>query len=111
MAIAPSLLTDPRMAAAIAELTDLIRGSYPETTFITDVDEHEGAVFVTAVVDVDDPDEVVDVFIDRLIALQVDDGLPLHIIPVRTPARREKLLAELHQRPKRSETGTRTAIV
>lgn len=101
MAAASSLLTDPRMTAAIAELTDLIRGAYPETTFSTDTDEHEGSVFVTAVVDVDDPDEVVDRFIDRLVTLQVDEGLPLHIVPIRTPARREKLFTELRDQQRR----------
>lgn len=91
-------LTNPRMAAAISELTDLISRSYPTTTFVTDVDEDGKTIFVTATVDVDDPDEVVDLYIDRLVTLLVDEGLPLHIIPVRTPARNEKLWTELQSR-------------
>jgi hypothetical protein len=110
MAAASSLLTDPRMTAAIAELTDLIRNAYPETTFITDTDEHEGMVFVTAIVDVDDPDEVVDRFIDRLVTLQVDQGLPLHVIPIRTPERREALLAAIRDE-RRSSTDPRAATI
>lgn len=86
-------LSDPRMVAAIAELTNLIRDRYPDTIFTTELGEHEDSVFVTAVVDVDDPDEVVDCFIDRAVTLQVDEGLPLHIIPIRTPARTAHLLA------------------
>lgn len=110
MAAASSLLTDPRMTAAIAELTDLIRSAYPETTFMTDADEREGSVFVTAVVDVDDPDEVVDRFIDRLVTLQIDEGLPLHIIPIRTAARREKLLAELQTNGQAGATPRTRAV-
>jgi hypothetical protein len=90
-----NLLTEPRMTAAIAELTELIRERYPDTTFTTELGENEEAVFVTAVVDVDEPDEVVDCYIDRSVTLLVDEGLPLHVIPVRTPAREAQLLANL----------------
>jgi hypothetical protein len=83
------------MVSAIAELTDLILRQYPETTFVTEVDEYGTTVFVTATVDVDDPDEVVDLFIDRLVDMHIEEGLPLHIIPVRTPERREKLRASM----------------
>ena len=40
-----------------------------------------------ATVDVDDPDEVVDLVIDRMLALQIDVGLSVHLIPIRTPER------------------------
>lgn len=105
MTATTNLLTDPRMQAAIAELTGLIRERYPDTTFTTELVENEEAVFVTAVVDVDDPDEVVDCYIDRSVTLLVDEGLPLHVIPVRTPAREEQLLATL--RTARSTGGGR----
>ncbi len=95
MASTSSLLSNPRMTAAIAELTQLIQRRYPGATFTTELGENEDAVFVTAVVDVDDPDEVVDCFIERAVTLQVDEGLPLHIIPIRTPERNLKLLAAL----------------
>ena len=95
MSATSNLLSNPRMMAAITELTNLIRDRYPETTFTTELSEHEESVFVTAVVDVDDPDEVVDCFIDRAVTLQVEEGLPLHVIPIRTPARNAHLLATL----------------
>ena len=95
MATTSNLLSNPRMTAAIAELTELIQRHYPETTFTTELGENEDAVFVTAIVDVDDPDEVVDCFIDRAVTLMVDEGLPLHFIPIRTPERNTKLLAEM----------------
>jgi hypothetical protein len=46
-----------------------------------------------AVADVDDPDEVGDLVVERVVALQVDEGIPLHVIPLRTPER------ERHSRP------------
>jgi hypothetical protein len=95
MSMMTNLLTDPRMISAITELTELIRRNYPATTFITEVDEHGTTVFVTATVDVDDPDEVVDLYIDRLVDMHVDEGLPLHVLAVRTPERRERLRASM----------------
>ena len=77
----------PQMQAAIAELHGLILEKFPDTTFDTgEADEH-GVVFVRAVVNVDDPDKVKDVFIDRMVDLLVDDGLAIYIVPVRAPAR------------------------
>ena len=93
MATQSNTYADSRMSAAIAEVTELIRESYPDTTFVVDVGEDQEAVYVTAVVDVDDPDEVVDCFIERVLTLQIDEGLPLHVIPIRTPARRDRLRA------------------
>ncbi|MGI8477980.1 MAG: hypothetical protein ACR2OO_16660 [Thermomicrobiales bacterium] len=99
-------LSNPKMTAAITELTEIIRGRYPDTIFTTEIGEDRQTVFVTAIVDVDDPDEVVDCFIDRAVTLQVDEGLPLHVIPIRTPARREKLRAALQAgRPSSGTTG------
>jgi len=39
--------------------------------------------YLIVTVDIEDPDEVVDVCVEKLLALQVDEGLPLYIIPVR----------------------------
>jgi len=33
---------------------------------------------------IDDPDEVVDVYAEKLLTLQVEEGLPLYIVPVRS---------------------------
>ncbi|MBX3069005.1 MAG: hypothetical protein KF883_00755 [Thermomicrobiales bacterium] len=103
MTTASTIPLDPQMAAAIAELTEAIRKSYPETTFVVDAEENQEAVFVTAIVDVDDPDEVVDCFIDRVLTLQIEEGLPLHIIPIRTAARRERLRATLQVEGRRDK--------
>lgn len=83
--------TDPRMQAAVAELQELIRSQYPSTTFTVGAAEDPDGVYMRAIVDVDDTDEVTEVFIDRMIDLQVEDGLPIYVVPVRTPERREAL--------------------
>ena len=73
---------DPRIQAALAELRGLIREAYPAARFdVTRGDDPEG-IYLTATVDVDDAEEVVDVFLDRLLELQIEDGLPVYVIPV-----------------------------
>jgi hypothetical protein len=39
-------------------------------------------LYVLATVDVEDLDCVTDAFIDRLLELQIDEGLPIYIVPV-----------------------------
>lgn len=80
-------ITNPRMKAAVEELQGLIRSHFPSTTFTVGEDEGPDSVYMRAIVDVDDTDEVTEVFIDRLVDLQVDDGLSIYVVPVRTPER------------------------
>ena len=97
---------DGRMQAAIAELRALIGQRYPDATFsLSHPEDEPTSVELTAVVDVDDPDEVLDLVIDRVVELQVDEELPIHVVPIRTPARVAAYLAERRQpghRPRRS---------
>lgn len=87
-----------RTQGAIAELQELIRSNFPTTTFTVGEAEDPDGIYVRAIVDVDDPDEVTEVFIDRMIDLQVEEGLPIYVVPVRTPERigalRERQRAE-----------------
>lgn len=84
---------DRRTQNALAELMSLIRSKYPDAEFdvSTGHDDPENIHLITTV-DLDDPDEVSDLVADRLIELQVEDRIPVYVIPVRTPAR---ILAEL----------------
>ncbi|MHB8576202.1 MAG: hypothetical protein ACYDCQ_12820 [Dehalococcoidia bacterium] len=89
---------DARTRAAIDELTALVRQHYPTATFAVGPSEDDLAVtHITATVDIDDPDEVVDLVIDRMLELQIEEGLAVHLIPVRTPAR-VKALRQRHRR-------------
>ena len=75
-------MDDPRIEPAIEEIKDLILARYPEAHFeVSRGDDPEG-VNLTANVDVEDTDEVVDLYIDRLIDLQVEDRLPLYVLPL-----------------------------
>jgi hypothetical protein len=67
-------------------LHELIRPRYLTTTFIVGEVEDPGGVYLRAIVDADDTDEVTEVFIDRMIDRQVEDDLPIYAVPVRTPA-------------------------
>jgi hypothetical protein len=96
-------LDDPRVAAALAELQALITAHYPTATFSTARGEDPEGMYLTATVDVDDTDDVVDQFIARLLDLQIEEGLPVYVIPVRPIAR---VAAELREHPVRPAPGS-----
>jgi hypothetical protein len=80
------------MQAAIEELQGFIRARYREATFEVCSGEDPEGIYVTATVDVEDRDEVVAVFIDRLVDLRVTEEIPLHVLPVRPPERNAAIL-------------------
>jgi H2-forming N5,N10-methylenetetrahydromethanopterin dehydrogenase-like enzyme len=75
------------MQAAIGELQRLIQQDYPETTFQREPGDDPAGMYVLATVDVEDTDAVVEVYIDRLLELQIDEGLAVYVVPVRPLAR------------------------
>jgi hypothetical protein len=75
------------MQAAIAELQELILSHFPETSFTVGEAEDPDGVYMRAIVDIDDTDEVTEIFIDRLVDLQVDERLPIYVVTIRTPER------------------------
>jgi hypothetical protein len=83
---------------AVAELIGMITSEYPSASLEVSpgVDDPD-ATHIIAVVDMDDPDEVMDLVIDRLVELQVDDELPISVIPIRTPERTTQLLQTQHK--------------
>jgi hypothetical protein len=86
--------SDPRMKAAIAELQERIAGHFPTATFKIEVGDDPDGVYLITVVDLDDPDPVLDVVIDRMLEMEVDEGLPLYVVPARTPERIAAMLRE-----------------
>jgi H2-forming N5,N10-methylenetetrahydromethanopterin dehydrogenase-like enzyme len=80
-------LSTPRMQAAIAELQRLIQRHYPEAIFQVEPGDDPTGLYVLATVDVEDTDAVVEVYIDRLLELQIDEGLAVYVVPVRPLAR------------------------
>ncbi len=80
-----------RSKAALAELQGLITRQYPAATFSVrrGIDDSDGIELWTTV-DVEDTDQVLDHVIDRVMEMQIEDRLPVHVIPVRP---RERVLA------------------
>ena len=82
------LVLDERTRQAVAELQATIAARYPTTTFkLVPSPEDPTSLLLLATADVDDPDEVGDLVLDRVISLIVDEGIPIHVIPLRTPER------------------------
>ncbi|MGH2533556.1 MAG: hypothetical protein ACRDJW_14755 [Thermomicrobiales bacterium] len=77
------LLNEPRMKEAIRELQDLILARYPQATFEMGIGDDPLGIHITATVDVEDAFEVVDLYIDRMSDFQIDEGLPIYIVPAR----------------------------
>ena len=84
---------EPRVETALDELRGMIRGHYPDASFqVARAEDDPEAVHLITTVDVEDPDAVVDLVIDRLLELQIDEHMPVHVIPVRPV---ERVLQEL----------------
>ncbi len=78
---------DHRTRQAIEELQGAITARYPTITFAVERSPADTAsIHLVAVADVDDPDEVGDLVVERVVDLQTA-GIPLHVIPIRTPER------------------------
>jgi hypothetical protein len=81
---------DPRRQQAVTELIEMIKRHYPTASFVIGPGEDApDATHIVATVDVDDPDEVMDLIIDREIELQVDEGIPIYVIPIQPAERAE----------------------
>ena len=76
-----------RLQAAVEELQRLIHGVYPAATFQVVPGDDPAGTYVVATVDVEDVEAVIDVYIDRLLAFQIDEGLPVYVVPMRLLAR------------------------
>jgi hypothetical protein len=80
-------LSTPRMQAAIEEIQRLIQQHYPEATFQVESGDDPTGMYLLATVDVEDTDGVVEVYIERLLELQIDEGLAVYVVPMRPLAR------------------------
>lgn len=79
---------DVRVHQALAELQTTILSHHPTATFMIGAcGESPDSTCLTVRVDLDDPDVVLDLVIERVLEFQMEDGLPLHVVPIRTPTR------------------------
>ena len=93
-----STLFSPRMDAAIKEMKQVILQHYPEATFDMGLGEDPIGMYLIATIDLADLGEVEDHLIDRLVDLQVDEGLPLYVIPTRPNQRSLEMMRKEQER-------------
>ncbi len=84
----------PRMEDALRELQTLITGRFPEATFVVEEGVDPEGVYLVITVDIPDTDEVVATIGDRLLDLQVTEGLPVYVTPLRPI---ERVIAQLRE--------------
>jgi hypothetical protein len=75
------------MEEAVQELKGLITTRFPQATFVVEEGADPKGIYLVTTVDIADTDEVIDLVGDRLLELQVDEGLPLYVTPLRPLAR------------------------
>jgi hypothetical protein len=95
------------MRHAVDELKGLVQERYPQATFhVTRSPEDRSVIHLVTTVDVPDTTEVVDAVLDRVLQLQIDENLPVHVIPVRPRDRVLAMAREQHaeRKPRRSPT-------
>jgi predicted NBD/HSP70 family sugar kinase len=85
----------PRMEAAVHELQELITARFPQAAFVIEEGFDPEGIYLVTTVDIADTDEVIAVVGDRLVELQVDEGLPLYVTPLRPI---ERVIAQLRER-------------
>lgn len=74
----------PAIDAALEELKQIILAKFPDATFEVQrgIDEPDSFELDT-IVDLEDGGDVLDLVIDRVMDMQLNDGLPIHVIPLR----------------------------
>lgn len=79
---------DARAQTAVDEMQALVLQHYPEATFEVQrgIDDPE-AIHLWVTVDLEDPDEVVDLVIEPMMEIQIEREIPVFVIPIRTPER------------------------
>jgi hypothetical protein len=85
----------PRMEEALRELQGLITARFPQATFVVEEGFDPEGIYLVTTVDITDTDEVIAVVGDRLVELQVDEGLPVYVTPLRPI---ERVIAQLRER-------------
>jgi hypothetical protein len=100
-------LQDARVQTALDELRRLIQECYPTASFEIRAGEDPSGIYLVATVDTDDIGDVIELVTDRLVTMQVDERLPVYVVPVHTPEQiRERLRARQQALPDRAPVAT-----
>ena len=90
---AAALALGSRMRGAIETVRVMIGREYPSATFrLSRGPDDADQVLLWATVDLDDTEEVLDFASESLWQLEVEEGIILHVIPLKTP---ERMLADM----------------
>jgi hypothetical protein len=89
----------PAMEEAINELKGTISERFPQASFVVEEGFDPKGIYLVTTVDIADTDEVMDVVGDRLVELQVEEGLPIYVTSLRPI---QRVLAELREREQAS---------
>jgi hypothetical protein len=84
----------PRLADAVHELQGLITARFPQASYVVEGGSDPEGIYLVTTVDIADTDEVIAVVGDRLVELQVEEGLPVYMTPLRPI---ERVIAELRE--------------
>ena len=85
----------PAMEKAVNELKGAISERFPQASFVVEEGFDPKGIYLVTTVDIADTDEVIDAVGDRLLELQVDEGLPIYVTPLRPI---QRVVAELRER-------------
>ena len=85
----------PRIKEALHELKGLITARFPQAAFVVEEGFDPEGIYLVTTVDIADTDDVIATVGDRLVELQVDEGLPVYVTPLRPI---ERVVAELRKR-------------
>jgi hypothetical protein len=97
----------PRAQRALDELQAMISAKFPRATFEIQTGHDPAGIYLLATVDIEDPDEVMSIYSNRLVDIQVYDEIPVYVVPLRPVARVAAELREEQARafPPLSATG------
>lgn len=77
----------PAIRASLDRLRDVILRTYPDATFsVGGSPDDPEAVHLYVLVDIDDPEDALDLVVDLVAELQIEHGQPIFVIPLRPPA-------------------------
>lgn len=87
-----------RVQAAARELKETILDKYPTATFrLSRAADAPRSWNLWTTVDVEDLDEISDLVTERALDMRVEDGIPIHVIPIRGNADVSELPAAIRR--------------
>jgi hypothetical protein len=73
-----------QVQAAARELQTAIQSKYPAATFrLSRAADEQRSWNLWTMVDIDDLDEVSDLVTERALDMRVEEGIPIHVVPIR----------------------------